>query len=109
MSKANVLDIVQGRRHCFFMDSRGLVCSARGDLQPHKRAFAHDVPPQADLLAAVRALRPTALIGVSTVRGAFSAAVLQVMDILKPWPAALVGMLNLRRVFCGGDAGDGNS
>ncbi len=65
------------------MDSRGLVCAARGDLQPHKRPFAHDVPPQADLLAAVRALRPTALIGVSTVRGAFSAAVLQVTKFLR--------------------------
>ena len=70
--------MVQGRRRCFFMDSRGLVCKSRlVDLQAHKRPFAHDVPPQADLLAAVRALRPTALIGVSTARGAFSHAVLQ--------------------------------
>ena len=68
----------QGRRRCMFMDSRGLVCKARQDLQAHKRPFAHDVPPQTDLLAAVRALRPTALIGVSTARGAFSGAVLQV-------------------------------
>lgn len=79
------------------MDSRGLVCAARGDLQPHKRPFAHDVPPQADLLAAVRALRPTALIGVSTVRGAFSAAVLQVTEFLRPWPATFLNMLTLRR------------
>lgn len=70
--------MAQGRRRCFFMDSRGLVCKSRvQDLQAHKRPFAHNVPPQADLLAAVRALRPTALIGVSTARGAFSKAVLQ--------------------------------
>ena len=69
--------MVQGRRRCFFMDSKGLVCKSRQDLQAHKRPFAHDVPPQADLLTAVRALRPTALIGVSTARGAFSHAVLQ--------------------------------
>ena len=64
------------------MDSRGLVCAARGDLQPHKRPFCGGTtcPRRADLLAAVRALRPTALIGVSTVRGAFSAAVLQVTE-----------------------------
>lgn len=91
----------QGRRRCFFMDSRGLVCAARRDLQPHKRAFAHDVPPQRGLLAAVRALRPTALIGVSTSRGAFSAAVLQVWKahILRPWPAALCHPPGVRSIL----------
>ncbi|KAK9837421.1 hypothetical protein WJX81_001177 [Elliptochloris bilobata] len=80
------LSLQQGRRRCFFMDSRGLVCASRRDLQPHKLPFAHDVPSQADLLAAVRALRPTALIGVSTARGAFSAAVLRAMAELNARP-----------------------
>lgn len=44
----------QGRRACLFMDSKGLVCSARTDLQHHKRPFAHDVPPCRTLLEAIQ-------------------------------------------------------
>ncbi|PSC71198.1 NADP malic enzyme [Micractinium conductrix] len=69
----------QGRQHCLFMDSKGLVCAARTDLQHHKKPFAHDVPPCRTLLEAVRTIKPTVLIGVSTVAGAFSEKVLQAM------------------------------
>jgi malic enzyme len=41
-------------------------------LQAHKTAFAHDVPFQPDLMSAIRAIRPTVLIGVSTIAGAFN-------------------------------------
>ena len=71
--------LLQGRRRCFFMDSKGLVVSSRTDLQHHKAPFAHDLPPCASLLEAVRRLRPTALVGVSTSAGAFSAEVLAAM------------------------------
>ena len=47
-------------------------------LQAHKLPFAHEAPHCATLLEAVRQIRPTALIGVSTVAGAFSEEVLQV-------------------------------
>lgn len=62
------------------MDSKGLVCASRSDLQPHKQPFAHDLPFQRTLLDAVHAFRPTALIGVSTVRGAFSQEVIEVSE-----------------------------
>jgi malate dehydrogenase (oxaloacetate-decarboxylating)(NADP+) len=69
----------EGRRRCYFVDSKGLVCAARTDLQPHKRPFAWDLAPCTTLLEAVRQLRPTALIGVSTSQGAFSREVLTLM------------------------------
>lgn len=69
---------MQGRKHCIFLDSKGLVCVSRNDLQAHKKPFAHDIPYQRTLLEAVLKFKPTALIGVSTVRGAFSAEVIQV-------------------------------
>lgn len=59
-------------------DSKGLVCASRTDLQHHKKPFAHDVPPCKTLLEAVQQLRPTALIGVSTVAGAFTEDVFKV-------------------------------
>lgn len=48
------------------------MCAERKDLQHHKRPFAHRVPFINDLESAVRSLKPTALIGVSTQAGAFT-------------------------------------
>jgi|AntAceMinimDraft_11_1070367.scaffolds.fasta_scaffold35610_2 hypothetical protein len=42
-------------------------------------AFAHDVPFQADLVSAIRAIRPTVLVGVSTLAGAFTEEVVKLM------------------------------
>jgi malate dehydrogenase (oxaloacetate-decarboxylating)(NADP+) len=53
------------RRHCWFVDSRGLVAAGRKDLSAHKKPYAHRHAPVKDLSAAVDALKPTALIGVS--------------------------------------------
>ncbi|KAG1657236.1 hypothetical protein FOA52_000439 [Chlamydomonas sp. UWO 241] len=66
--------------HCFFVDSKGLVCKSRLEgLQHHKLPFAHDVPFCGDLASAVRAIRPSVLIGVSTVAGAFTEEVVRLM------------------------------
>lgn len=65
------------RRRCWFVDSKGLVTSARTDLQEHKRPFAHPHPAIGDLHAAVQALRPTALIGVAAQPRAFSEPILR--------------------------------
>jgi malate dehydrogenase (oxaloacetate-decarboxylating)(NADP+) len=59
------LDEAAARARCWFVDSRGLVVASRGDLAEHKRPYAHEHPPLTDLAAAIEALRPTALIGVS--------------------------------------------
>lgn len=70
----------EARKHCIFMDSKGLVCQSRlGDLQHHKRPFAHELPFIDDLEAAVRELKPAALVGVSAVPGAFTPGVLAAM------------------------------
>jgi hypothetical protein len=34
----------QGRRHCLFMDSKGLVCASRTDLQHHKVRWRRRLP-----------------------------------------------------------------
>eukprot|EP00246_Nothoceros_aenigmaticus_P018199 TRINITY_DN942_c0_g1_i1.p1 TRINITY_DN942_c0_g1~~TRINITY_DN942_c0_g1_i1.p1 ORF type:complete len:851 (-),score=161.13 TRINITY_DN942_c0_g1_i1:194-2491(-) len=71
---------------CFYIDSKGLVCKSRTDLQHHKILFAHDVPFQPDLLSAVKAIKPTMLIGVSTMTGAFTAEVLAEMAAINDQP-----------------------
>ena len=76
----------EARRRCWFVDSKGLVIAARGDLAEHKRPYAHDHPPVADLLSAVHTLRPTTLIGASGQPQTFSADVLKTMGAVNERP-----------------------
>ena len=55
----------QAIAQCWFRDSKGLVESSRTDLQEHKRPYAHVHEPLENLLDIVKAIKPTALIGVS--------------------------------------------
>ena len=74
------------RQRCWFVDTTGLVVATRTDLAEHKRPFAHDHPPVPDLLAAVRALRPIALVGVSGQAQAFTRAVVTAMSEINERP-----------------------
>ncbi len=76
----------EARTHCWLIDTHGLVVQARTDLPAHKRPFAHAHAPLADLRAAIEALRPTALIGVSAVGGAFTQPVIEAMARNNPRP-----------------------
>jgi malate dehydrogenase (oxaloacetate-decarboxylating)(NADP+) len=69
----------QARRRCWLVDSKGLVVKGRTDLAAHKRPYAHEHPPLGSLLEAVKALSPTAIIGVAAVGGAFSEEVVRTM------------------------------
>jgi malate dehydrogenase (oxaloacetate-decarboxylating)(NADP+) len=84
------LDLARARARCVFVDSAGLVTARRpGDLAAHKRPFAHDLPQVKSLLEAVRLVRPTVLVGVSAVAGAFNADVLAEMASLNRRPIIL--------------------
>jgi malate dehydrogenase (oxaloacetate-decarboxylating)(NADP+) len=74
------------RRRCWLVDSRGLVVAERDNLAPHKLPFAHAHAPVADLLGAVRAIEPTAIIGVAAVGGAFTREVLAEMARINERP-----------------------
>ena len=69
----------QARRRCWLVDSKGLVVKGRADLAAHKRPYAHEHAVVGSLLEAVKALRPTAIIGVAAVGGAFSEEVVRTM------------------------------
>jgi malate dehydrogenase (oxaloacetate-decarboxylating)(NADP+) len=74
------------RRQCWLVDSKGLVVAGRNDLAPHKRHYAHEATGAPDLLSAIRALKPTALIGVSGQPRTFTRDVLEAMAALNPRP-----------------------
>jgi malate dehydrogenase (oxaloacetate-decarboxylating)(NADP+) len=76
----------QALQRCWFFDSKGLVVGSRQELAAHKQPFAHDSPPQPNLLSAVRSLKPTALIGVSGQGQAFSEELMTEMATLNRRP-----------------------
>jgi len=69
----------EAREHCWFVDSKGLVVKSRAHLAEHKRPFAHDSEQAADFESALKMIRPTAIIGVSGQKGAFTQSTLQLM------------------------------
>ncbi|MFI5360407.1 MAG: NAD-dependent malic enzyme [Elusimicrobiota bacterium] len=71
---------------CWFMDSKSLVESSRKDLQEHKLPYAHKHAPIADLAAAVREIKPTALIGVSGKKGQFTREIVEDMARINKRP-----------------------
>ena len=76
----------EARRRCWLVDSRGLVAKGRTDLAEHKLPYAHEHAPLADFLSAIKALKPTAIIGVAAVGGTFTREVLDEMARLNERP-----------------------
>jgi malate dehydrogenase (oxaloacetate-decarboxylating)(NADP+) len=74
------------RSRCWLVDSRGLVVKGREALAGHKLPYAHEHAALPDLLSAVEALHPTAIVGVSGQAGAFTRPVLAAMARLNDRP-----------------------
>jgi malate dehydrogenase (oxaloacetate-decarboxylating)(NADP+) len=80
-------DAQRARGCCWLFDSRGLVVAGRrSELAEHKLPYAHERAPQADFLAAIGSLEPTAIVGVAAKAGAFDQAVIEAMARLNPRP-----------------------
>src|SRR5690349_3225953 len=74
-------------RRNWLVDSRGLVVGGRDGLHGHKLRYAHaGQAPIADFLTAIKTLKPTAIIGVAAVGGAFTPDVLKAMAALNEQP-----------------------
>jgi malate dehydrogenase (oxaloacetate-decarboxylating)(NADP+) len=73
------LNQAEARGRCWFMDSKGLVVKSRSDLAEHKRPYAQPHEFIRDLLTAVPALRPAAIIGVSGAPATFTRPVIEAM------------------------------
>ena len=89
ISEAMVLTgmaIDEARGHCWLFDVNGLMVNSRTDLADFQKPFAHDHAPIDTFVAAVRAIRPTAIIGVSTVPKLFNQAVIEAMAEINDRP-----------------------
>jgi malate dehydrogenase (oxaloacetate-decarboxylating)(NADP+) len=80
------LSEAEARRRSWLFDVDGLVQSERTDLTTYQAPFAHDHPPAHDFAALIEELRPTAIIGVSTVGKAFDRRVIEAMGRVNERP-----------------------
>lgn len=80
------LTLEEARQRCWFVDSKGLIVKRRTDLTGHKLDYAHDHEFVPNFLAAVEALEPTAIIGVSAQPKMFNQQVLEAMARINQRP-----------------------
>jgi malate dehydrogenase (oxaloacetate-decarboxylating)(NADP+) len=77
----------QSRVHMF--DINGLLESTRTDLVDFQKPYAHKHAPTRDFVAAIESIRPTTIIGVSTIGGAFTKEVIEAMSRINERPVVL--------------------
>ena len=76
----------EARRHCWFVDSRGLLCAGRDNISEHKAPYAHEHEYIDNLLDAVKALKPTVLLGLSGQPQTFTRDVIDAMAEINERP-----------------------
>jgi malate dehydrogenase (oxaloacetate-decarboxylating)(NADP+) len=80
------LDIAEARARNALFDNNGLMVKSRTDLADFQKPFAVDHAPIATFVDAVKALRPTGIIGVSTVPKLFNQRVIETMAEINERP-----------------------
>jgi malate dehydrogenase (oxaloacetate-decarboxylating)(NADP+) len=72
---------------CVYMfDINGLLESTRTDLVDFQKPYAHKHAPTRDFVAAIESIKPTTIIGVSTIGGAFNQKVIEAMSRINQRP-----------------------
>ena len=80
------MDILEARSRNPLFDINGLLVTSRKDLADFQKPFAQDRAPVSTFVDAVKALRPTGIIGVSAVPKLFTREVIEAMAALNERP-----------------------
>lgn len=87
MSKRTKVPVEEARKKIWLVDSKGLIVKPRKEsLQHFKKPWAHEHEPCNTLLDAVKAIKPTALIGTSGVGKQFTKEVVEAMAAFNKKP-----------------------
>ena len=83
------MSLRDARSRVYMFDVNGLLESSRTDLVDFQKPYAHPHPPSKDFVASIKSIKPTTIIGVSTVGGAFTNAVIDAMSQINERPVIL--------------------
>ncbi|XP_011092518.1 NADP-dependent malic enzyme-like isoform X1 [Sesamum indicum] len=90
ISKKTNAPLEETRKKIWLVDSKGLIVSSRKEsLQHFKKPWAHEHEPVKELLGAVKAIKPTVLIGTSGVGKTFTKEVIEAMASINEKPLIL--------------------
>jgi malate dehydrogenase (oxaloacetate-decarboxylating)(NADP+) len=78
--------IEKARARIWLFDVNGLLESTRGDLADFQKPYAHPHRPTKDFVEAIGSIKPSAIIGVSTVAKAFNQRVIETMARINERP-----------------------
>ena len=80
---------LKAQSRVYMFDINGLLESTRKDLVDFQKPYAHQHAPTRDFVAAIESVKPTTIIGVSTIGGAFNQKVVESMAKINDRPVIL--------------------
>jgi len=83
------LPLKQAQDRVSMFDVNGLLETARTDLIDFQKPYAHKHAPTRDFIAAIESIKPTTIIGVSTIGGAFAQNVVESLSRINQRPVIL--------------------
>ena len=86
---AQGMTLKDAQSRVYMFDVNGLLESTRTDLVDFQKPYAHKHAATRDFVTAIESIKPTTIIGVSTVGGAFTQAVIEAMSHINDRPVVL--------------------
>lgn len=83
------LTLKQAQSRVSMFDINGLLEDTRTDLVDFQKPYAHKHAPTRDFVAAIESIKPTTIIGVSTVGGTFTQKIIEAMSRINDRPVVL--------------------
>jgi malate dehydrogenase (oxaloacetate-decarboxylating)(NADP+) len=86
---AQGMTLKDAQSRVYMFDVNGLLEPTRKDLVDFQRPYAHQHAPTKDFVSAIESIKPTTIIGVSTIGGAFTQEVVESMSRINERPVIL--------------------
>jgi malate dehydrogenase (oxaloacetate-decarboxylating)(NADP+) len=83
------LTLKQAQSRVYMFDINGLLEDTRKDLVDFQKPYAHKHAPTRDFVTAIESIKPTTIIGVSTVGGTFTQKVIEAVSRINERPVVL--------------------
>src|SRR6201997_445272 len=86
---AQGMTLKDAQSRVYMFDIKGLLVAGRNDLADFQKPYAHPHAPTRDFVAAIESIKPTAIMGVSTVGKTFTRQVVEAMSRINDRPVIL--------------------
>jgi len=83
------MSLKEAQSRVYMFDINGLLEASRKDLVDFQKPYAHEHAPTRDFVAAIESIKPSTIIGVSTIGGAFTQKVVEAMSRINQRPVIL--------------------